>query len=370
MLQEDKASRKMSMQELLKIRYPIIQAPMAGTDSAEFVAASCNAGVLGSLGAQYRTPEEITKAIADIRKLTDRPFAVNLFSLSNLTKPSNVQISEARESLKRYYIQFGILPPSTDSVTTMIDPEAQLKAIVDAGVPVFSFTLGIPSERWIRAFKEKSTLLIGTATNIKEAQALETAGVEAITAQSSEAGGHRGTFIGTFENSMIGGMALIPQVVDAVKIPVVAAGGIMDGRGIAAAFALGAQAVQLGTAFLTCKESPAHMNYKNAVQTHDADDTTITKAFSGGAARGIKNDYIAATNDMPLLAFPYQNSLTRPFRKLASDTGQIQYTNLWCGQGGRLARGLTISELVETLMAESEEVLQRLTLARRKHAPQ
>ncbi len=334
---------------------------MAGADNAKFVAAACNAGILGSLGAQYRTPEEIADAIKEIRSLTDKPFAVNLFALNNVMAPNDAQIAQAREHLQSYYAKFGVPVPATELVKARIDPEAQLKVILDAQVPVFSFTLGIPSEDWIRALKGKSIYIIGTATNITESRALALAGVDAITAQSSEAGGHRGTFIGSFDNSMIGGMALIPQIVDAVKLPVIAAGGIMDGRGIAAALTLGAQAVQMGTAFLTVDESPAHQAYKNAIKTHEAEDTTITKVFSGGAARAIQNDYIAANTASPLLPFPYHNNLTRPFRKAANETGQIEYTNLWCGQAGRLAREIEISKLVETLMTETEQALVRLT---------
>jgi len=351
----------MHLQDLLKVRYPIIQAPMAGSDSPQFVAAACNAGVLGSLGGQYRTPEELKNAIAEIRNLTDKPFGVNLFALPDQTVPSDEQIEQASAALDRYYEQFGISRPSTQTVKSSIDPEAQLRVILDARVPVFSFTLGIPKDSWIRAFKKESIILIGAATNVKEARALEAAGVDAITAQSTEAGGHRGTFIGPYEKSMIGGMALIPQVVDAVKIPVVAAGGIMDGRGIAAAFALGAQGVQLGTAFLTVAESPVHAAYKKAIREHDADDTIITKVFSGGAARGIDNEFIAENRNKPLLPFPYHNSLTRPFRKIANETGQIGYTNLWSGQGGRLARAGTIDELVKQLMSETEDALKKLS---------
>src|ERR1700733_8805066 len=189
------------MQELLNIQYPIIQAPMAGTDSPEFVAAACNAGVLGSLGAQYKTPDEIKKAIAQIRRYTDKPFAVNLFALGKNMVPSDEQIAEARDRLQKYYDHFGITAPSIESVKATIDPEAQLETILAARVPVFSFTLGIPETRWIYAFKSVSTVLIGAATNVKEARALEAAGIDAVTAQGSEAGGHRGTFMGAFENS-------------------------------------------------------------------------------------------------------------------------------------------------------------------------
>jgi nitronate monooxygenase len=345
---------------MLGIRYPIIQAPMAGSDNPELVAAASNAGVLGSLGAQYRTPEEIKKAIAEIRKLTDKPFAVNLFALQEHRPPGDDLIEKALTHLQKYYLQFGVQVPSFESVKTEIDPELQLKTILEARVPVLSFTLGVFDKKWIDAFKKQSTILIGTATNVKEARFLEQAGIDVVTAQSVEAGGHRGTFIGPHENSLIGGLALIPQVVDAVKLPVIAAGGIMDGRGIAAAFALGAQGVQLGTAFLTVDECPVHAAYKKAIREHDADDTVITKVFSGGPARGIENKFITENKETTLLTFPYQNALTRPIRKVANETGQIEYTNLWSGQAGRLARATTAKELVEHLMADTEDVLAKL----------
>jgi nitronate monooxygenase len=351
----------MSLQNLLRIKYPIVQAPMAGSDNPEFIATACNAGILGSLGAQYRTPEEITKAIIDIRHLTDKPFAVNLFAMQPPAVPTSKKISEAILPLQQYYEHFNIPIPSTEIVKTLISPESQINAVLQARVPVFSFTLGILNEEWIKAFKAQSTLLIGTATNVKEAVALEKAGVDIITVQSCEAGGHRGTFIGSFENSLIGGLALIPQVVDAVKIPVIAAGGIMDGRGIAAALVLGAEGVQLGTAFLTVLESPANAEYKKAVTEHNAEETTITKVFSGAPARGIKNKFIETNDNTPLLPFPYHNLLTQSFRKVASKTGQIEYTNLWSGQGGLLAKQMPLSELVNSLMIETEVILNKFS---------
>lgn len=348
------------LKDLLKIRHPIIQAPMAGSDNPEFVAAACNAGVLGSLGAQYRTPEEIKSAIAKIRSLTDKPFAVNLFALEPQSAPSDAQITAALSPLQGYYKKFGIPAPTLQSVKSGIDPEAQLQTVLEARVPVFSFTLGIPESRWLQAFKKQSTLLIGTATNLKEARALEAAGVDIITAQGSEAGGHRGTFIGDVDRSMIGLMALVPQLVDCLNVPVIAAGAIMDGRGMAAAFALGAQAVQLGTAFLTSAECPVPQAYKQIIREHDADDTAITKVFSGGAARGIENAFMVENAGKPLLPFPYHNRLTGPFRKIANQSGQIDYTNLWSGQAGRLARDLPISELIDQLMSEAEGVVKKM----------
>jgi len=350
----------MQLCKFLGTKYSIIQAPIAGSDNAKLVAAASEAGALGSLGAQYRTPEEIQKVISEIREVTSKPFAVNLFAHRPETTPSDDQIAKSRSYLDVYYSRFGITAPTTEFVKKGIDTEAQLEAIIEAQVPVFSFTLGLLEDKWLKAFKKAGTLVIGTATNVKEAKALADSGVDAITAQGSEAGGHRGTFIGDAEDSMIGGFALIPQIVDAVRVPIIAAGGIMDGRGIAAALVLGAAGVQLGTAFLTVLECPVNAQYKEAVRNHDADDTTITKVFSGAPARAIRNSFIADNSDKPLLPFPYHNKLTRPIRQAANQAGQNEYTNLWSGQGGRLARELSAKELVERLVAETDEVLAKI----------
>ncbi len=326
---------------------------MAGSDSAELVAACSNAGILGSLGAQYLTPSEIEASIKRIRTLTDKPFAMNLFALETLQAPSAQSIEKAIAQLKPYYDKFEVSPPSIDEVINQIDPDKQLQVILDAKVPVFSFTLGVLSAHWMEAFRKNGTILIGTATNIKEAIALEKAGVHAICVQGAEAGGHRGTFIDDYRKSMIELKSLIPQVVNVVSVPVIAAGGIMNGSNIAAARALGASGVQMGTAFLTVEESAIHLNYKNAVCNNDPDSTTVTLAFSGGAARGIDNLYIRENMDADLLPFPFQNALTKPFRKIANQRGDIEYTNLWCGQSGKLARKLKVKDLVTELLAEA-----------------
>ena len=351
----------MQLCKFLGTKYSIIQAPIAGSDNAGLVAAASEAGALGSLGAQYRTPEEIQKVISEIRSLTSKPFAINLFAFKPEAIPSDDQIARSRSHLDGYYARFGLTAPAAESVQKSIDSEAQLEAVLEAKVPVFSFTLGALDEKWVKAFKKNGTLVIGTATNVKEAIVLAKSGVDAITAQGSEAGGHRGTFMGAYEDSMIGSMALIPQLVDAVSVPVIAAGAIMDGRGIAAALALGAAGVQLGTAFLTVSECPVNAEYKKAIREHDADDTTITKVFSGAPARGIKNSFITDNSEKPLLPFPYHNKLTRPIRQAANQSGQIEYTNLWSGQGGRLAREISAMELIEKLVAETDEVLAKLS---------
>lgn len=348
------------LKELLKIDYPIIQAPMAGSDNPRLVAACSNAGILGSLGAQYLTPSEIEKAITDIRSQTARPFGINLFALKKLDAPPVEMIRKAIEQLRPYYDKFEIEAPTIDDVINQIDADAQLKTILEAKVPVFSFTLGMLDAKWIKAFKNIGTILIGTATTVSEAVALEEAGIDIVCAQGVEAGGHRGTFMTDWKRAMIGSMSLIPQVVDAVSIPVIAAGGIMDGRGIAAAFALGASGVQMGTAFLTVEESPVHSKYKSAIKEHDGEDTTITKVFSGGAARGINNKFVQENRAAELLPFPFHNALTKPFRKIANKCGDLEYTNLWCGQSGKLSRTLSVDSLVQTLLKESKDAYKMI----------
>jgi nitronate monooxygenase len=334
---------------------------MAGSDNAPMVATASNAGVLGSLGAQYRTPDEMRKTIREIREATSKPFAVNLFALGAIEPPAADAIHKARASLLKYYSKFSLSSPSDDDVRRTISAEEQLQVVLEERVPVFSFTLGLLDPKWLKSLKANGTIIIGTATNVREARALEEQGVDAITVQGVEAGGHRGTFSGGYESSLIGLMALIPQVVDTVRIPIIAAGGIMDGRGIAAAFTLGAAGVQMGTAFLTTNECPVHSNYKNAILAHECDETTITSAFSGGAARGIRNKFIEEQQpETDLLPFPYHNALTRPIRKAANEIGDTEMTNLWCGQAGRLARRLTTQELVRRLVNETEEALARV----------
>jgi nitronate monooxygenase len=205
---------------------------------------------------------------------------------------------------------------------------------------------------------------MGTATTVAEAVILEKAGVDAIVAQGSEAGGHRGTFSVDFEKGMVGTIALVPQMVDAVSVPVVASGGIMDGRGIAAALALGATAVQLGTAFLTCRESGLPETYRVAILQAHEDHTRITRAFSGRPARGIVNRFMnqveSADPAEAILPFPFQNALTRPLRTAAAKQGRSEFLSLWAGQGVRLARRQSAGELVARLVRETEEAIWKL----------
>jgi nitronate monooxygenase len=203
-------------------------------------------------------------------------------------------------------------------------------------------------------------VVMGTATTVAEAVALERAGVDAVVAQGAEAGGHRGTFVGPAETSLIGTMALVPQVVDAVTVPVVASGGIMDGRGIAAALALGASAVQMGTAFLTCEEAGVPPAYKEALLAADETDTALTRAFSGRMARGVRNRFLTEMADHDPLPFPIQNALTRPMRAAAAAAGEADYLSLWAGQGVPMARQQSAADLMARLVRGTDAAIAGL----------
>jgi nitronate monooxygenase len=243
--------------------------------------------------------------------------------------------------------------------------DEQLAAVLDSGAAVFSFTFGLLPASAIEAIKGRGMFLIGTATTVEEAIALEQVGVDAVVTQGSEAGGHRSTFATPFEAGMVGTLALVPQVVDAVTVPVIASGGIMDGRGIAAALALGAHAVQMGTAFLTCDEAGIPPAYQEAILQAREHETRLTRAFSGRPARGIVNRFMTEVERADvtdaILPFPLQNALTRPLRTAAAQQGRAELLSLWAGQGVRLARRQTAATLIARLAHETEAVVQRLT---------
>ncbi|MDQ6698914.1 MAG: nitronate monooxygenase, partial [Acidobacteriota bacterium] len=240
--------------------------------------------------------------------------------------------------------------------------EDQLMACLESGASVFSFTFGLLPSRAVTEIGKRKMLLMGTATTVEEAKILAELGVDAVVAQGSEAGGHRGTFSGDFTAGMIGTISLVPQICDAIAIPVVASGGIMDGRGIAAALALGASAVQLGTAFLACNEAGIADAYKEALVSSREDQTRLTRAFSGRLARGIANRFLTGmeSREDTILPFPLQNALTRPLRAEATRRNRAEYLSLWAGQGLRLARRTSAAELVERLRTETEAAVAAL----------
>ena len=349
----------------LGIAHPIILAPMGGgAGTPELVAAVANAGGLGSLGAPYLTPDQIRRDVAEIRRRTEKPFAVNLFAGGWVPASGDlVDPAPMMAALARHHARLGLPPPEPPAPAR--DPfPAQLEAVIEAKPAVFSFTSGIPSPEQMARLKQQGCFVMGTATTVAEARLLASAGVDAVVTQGSEAGAHRGTFVGPYEMAMIGTMALVPQIVDAIPgLPVIAAGGIMDGRGIVAALALGAASVQLGTAFLACDEAGTPPSYKERLLAASDDSTAITRAYSGRPARGIRTQFmreVERRDGPPILPFPLQNSLTRPMRSAAGKLGESELQSLWAGQGLRLIRRLPAAELVRRLVAEMAEVRRRL----------
>lgn len=343
----------------LGLTHPIIQAPMAGgATTVELVAAVCEAGALGFLGCAYSSPDDIRRTAAAVRAQTERPFGINLFApLAPLEPPPDP--SRAIAALSKAHADLGLPPPSPPrQVATAFDD--QLGAVLDSDASVFSFTFGLPSPPTLEAVRNRGLVIAGTATTVNEAIALEAAGVDAVIAQGSEAGAHRGTFDTTFDAGMVGTLSLVPQVVDAVSVPVIASGGIMDGRGVAAALVLGAQAAQLGTAFLTCPESGIPDAHKRAILAAREHATRVTRAFSGRPARALVNELMDRLDAEPdaILPFPLQNALTRPLRSAAAEQGRAEYLSLWAGQGVRLARDLPAAELVAEIARETAAALR------------
>lgn len=342
-----------SMTKQLGIQFPIIQAPMAGgATTPELVAAVSNAGGLGSLGAGYMPAADIRKAIHEIRFLTNKPFAVNLF----IPEPYHAtaeQMQQACSQIEKSCIELNIkIDPVTKPYAQAFAEQIQI--VIEEKVPVFSFTFGLLEPEYIKQLKNNNTILIGTATTLAEAFELEASGIDMIVAQGSEAGGHRGTFLGKAESALVSLMTLVPQLVEQIKLPIIAAGGIMDGRGIAATLNLGAAAVQLGTAFLSCPEADIHPKYKQALLELKQDNTRLTRAFSGKLARGIENKFISRMQNKEkyILEYPIQNALTKTMRQKAKEQDNIDFMSLWAGQAAQMSRGVGVSELVEKLVAE------------------
>lgn len=368
----------------LELLHPIIQAPLAGGgDTPDLVAAVSNAGGLGFIGAAYLTPEQIASTAAAVRAKTSRRFGINLFApqkdgsrlsaVGNRLHQHQLQTQAMLRRLAPYFAEVGLSAPAAQASGDNAGAEsqvanaerhfsAQLAAALESGASCFSFTFGLLPPNAVAMIKEKKMFLIGTATTVQEALQLEQLGVDAIVTQGSEAGGHRGTFATDFAQGMVGTISLVPQVVDAVRVPVIASGGVMDGRGIVAALALGAQAVQMGTAFLTCDEAGVPDVYKQAILNAREDQTRITRAFSGRPARGIVNRFMTEIDEDEgsIPDFPIQNTLTRPLRTAAAKQGRAEFLSLWAGQGVRLARRQSAAELIDRLARQMVEAVRRL----------
>src|SRR5258707_520272 len=325
----------------LGINYPIIQGPLGGLSSQRLTAAVSNFGGLGSFGAHGLPPEAIKDVIAEIRSLTSKPFAMNLWV--------SMEDAGARTSDESAFIRAAYKPYSP------VRFEDQARVLLDANVPAFSFIVGIPPREILEECRAKSIVTIGTATTPDEAAALQEAGVDAIAASGFEAGGHRGSFLRAAEDSLTGTFSLVPQITDMVNMPVIAAGGIADARGVIAALALGAEAVQMGTAFLACEESGAILLLRQALRGKKAGHTALTKAFTGRLARGIHNRLLEELNQegTAILPYPLQRRLVRNLAIPAEAAGRSDLLPLWAGQSANLS---TCTDVLAFLTSLVEEV--------------
>jgi len=340
----------------LGLNYPIIQGPLGGLSSQRLSAAVSNYGGLGSFGAHSLKPDAICNVIREIKGLTRKPFAMNLWvSMEDEGTWTSTEEDFHRSlaPLEKQIESVGGAEPAYQPYEP-IHFEDQVQVLLDEGISAFSFIYGIPSKQVLDEFRRRGIVLIGTATTVDEAIALEQAGVDVIAASGFEAGGHRGSFLQPSEESLTGTMALVPQVVDAVKLPVVAAGGIGDARGILAAFALGAEGVQMGTAFLACEESGASALHRNALLSGQATQTALTRGFTGRLARGIKNRLLDDLNqkDVEILPYPLQRALVRHLTIPAEKAGLSQLLPLWAGQSANLARCRDVRALLDTLVKD------------------
>eukprot|EP01064_Diplonema_japonicum_P020322 TRINITY_DN2956_c0_g1_i1.p1 TRINITY_DN2956_c0_g1~~TRINITY_DN2956_c0_g1_i1.p1 ORF type:complete len:355 (+),score=72.71 TRINITY_DN2956_c0_g1_i1:53-1117(+) len=350
-------SRCNKLCSILKIQTPIIQAPMAGISNPVFTAEASNVGILGSHGVGYRSVEQLSNEVKELFKLTDgKPFAINIFVKDPPeVVPEEKELKEVRDALQQFNDAVGEERGSS-VVPTWQDYKEHMKVLLEHKVPVVSTTFGALSESEVRVLHENGSVVIGTATCVEEAVFLEKTGVDVIVVQGSEAGGHRGTFACDFNDAMIGTMTLLPQVVDAVQVPVLAAGGIMDGRGVAAALSLGASGACLGTAFVSCDESSAVPDYKVALTDGRALKTCITAAYSGRPARAICNKYTEAMSTLPKAPFPIQHALTKGLRAKApfNETSLAMYL---IGQGAPSSRGGKVADVARSIIKEAEKTL-------------
>src|ERR1700722_20138452 len=356
-----KAWNKTRVSQKLGIDYPIIRGPRGGFSSQRLTAAVSNFGALGSFGAHSMEPQAIRDVIAEIRSLTARPFAINLWvSMEDegARTADEAAFRRAASSLAPYIERVGGAQPSFTPYKPLRF-EDQARALLEAKPPVFSFITGIPPKEILDEARKQKIVIVGTATTPDEAVALEQAGVDIVVDSGFEAGGHRGSFLRSAEDSLTGTMSLVPQTVDAISIPVVAAGGIADARGIAAAFALGAEGVQMGTVFLACEESGSSALHREAILSGKANRTSLTRGFTGRLARGIHNQLLEEMNrpGVSVLPYPLQRSLMRNLAVPAQQAGQGELLALWAGQSAGLARWPGVTALLQSLVDGVSEKL-------------
>lgn len=334
---------------------------MSGSDSPALAAAVCNAGGMGSIGCGEMSIETLRKRFEETRAATKRPFNLNFFAHDAPAYPDD-DAAVMRKQLGAYYQELELEQDLTLSASPMRSFDAAtLEAVLELGPEMVSFHFGLPADELLDPLKSSGAIILCSATTVGEARRLEAAGVHAIIAQGCDAGGHRGTFTEPMDVGSVGTFPLVPQIADAVSVPVIAAGGIADGRGIAAAFALGASGVQMGTAFLSCPESAASPVHREALRVAHGRGTVVTRAFTGRPARAIVNRFVEEMRSMDggLAPFPLQDSLTLPLHIASLQKGSDDFAALFCGQASSLGRALPAAALVATLVAEARAVFRQ-----------
>jgi nitronate monooxygenase len=348
---------------LFGTEHPIVLAPMAGAMDFELVAAVSEAGGLGSLPCAMLTADTLREQFAKIRARTDKPVNVNFFCHTPPV-PNNAREARWRDQLKPYYEKLGIDPALPVPSSNRMPFDAAFCAVIEELEPqVVSFHFGLPEAPLLRRVKAAGCVVIASATITAEAIWLEQNGVDAVIAQGYEAGGHRGMFLTEDVAAQVGTFALVPQIVDAVKVPVIAAGGIADARGIAAAFALGAAGVQIGTAYMHCPEAKISGPHRAALKSSGDAGTALTNLMTGRAARGIVNRIMRELGPMgEAPEFPLAAGALAPLRAKAEAAGSSEFSPMWSGQAAALGRAMPAGELTKALVVETRAEFRRLAV--------
>jgi nitronate monooxygenase len=339
------------------LRVPILLAPMAGVPAPSLSIAVTNAGGAGACGVLLMQPREILDWVAEVRTKSAGPYQLNTW----IPDPPAARDARHESAVRDFLAQWGPAVPAGAGDAPLPDFDAQTTAMLEASPPIISSVMGLYPADYVRRLKARGIAWFATATTVAEARAAEAAGADVIIAQGAEAGGHRGAFdAGAAERAQVGLVSLVPAVVDAVDIPVVATGGIADARGIAAALILGASAVQIGTGFLRCPEAEISRAWADALARTAPEDTIVSRVFSGRAGRSIRTEYVRAalSDDAPRPApYPVQRGLTAPMRKQGVETGDVDRLQAWAGQSAAMARATEAGEVVRTLWDGTQSFL-------------
>ena len=340
--------------DLVGCEHPIVQAPMAGAGGVDLCVAAIEGGALGSLPCGMLTPEQVRQQVADVRASAGGPLNLNFFCH---TMPPDADDSAWRSLLRPYYEEYGVKAGNGGALRLPFDT-AMCAVVEELRPELVSFHFGLPDPKLVERVKAAGALVLGNATSVEEGRWLEERGADAIIAQGFEAGGHTGRFLGGAPAEAMGLFALVPQIADAVSVPVIAAGGIADGRGIAAALTLGASAVQLGTAFLHSPEAAISDAHRAALSE---DRTLFTNLMTGGLARGVRGRLVDELGPVRSEAPPYPlaSAALAPIRAAAEKQGEYGFGPMWAGQGAALGQALPAAELTSKLAADALAILQR-----------